>query len=119
MPLPRRHLVRALSALAGMAVASTLLSGCVPLPDLPARGTHSATGHAGEKVAAELERFYGQSPVWRSAGGGIDSTTVKVPLDWSDPTGATIELALARHRASGERLGSLLVNPGGPGGSGS
>ena len=40
-------------------------------------------------------------------------------LDWSKPTGATIHLALIRHQATdGHPLGSLLVNPGGPGGSG-
>ncbi|MDR1118449.1 MAG: alpha/beta hydrolase, partial [Bifidobacteriaceae bacterium] len=46
--------------------------------------------------------------------------TVLAPLDWEDPDGATIELALARVKATDEdgRLGSLLLNPGGPGGSG-
>jgi len=41
-----------------------------------------------------------------------------VPLDWSHPGGAKIQLALARRPAEGDRLGVLLVNPGGPGGSG-
>jgi pimeloyl-ACP methyl ester carboxylesterase len=43
-----------------------------------------------------------------------------VPLDWSDPSGATIDLALVRVPAKepAHRIGSLLVNPGGPGGSG-
>jgi pimeloyl-ACP methyl ester carboxylesterase len=41
-------------------------------------------------------------------------------MDWSDPAGPTIELALNRSQARvpSERLGSLLINPGGPGGSG-
>ena len=40
------------------------------------------------------------------------------PLDWSKPGGATIKIAIARHSAGSGSLGSLLINPGGPGGSG-
>lgn len=40
-------------------------------------------------------------------------------MDPFDPSATdTVELALTRHRATGRRLGSLLINPGGPGGSG-
>ncbi|MFE8921597.1 alpha/beta hydrolase [Streptomyces rochei] len=49
---------------------------------------------------------------WRCA-------TLKAPLDWADPDGETIDLALIRSEATGdERIGSLLFNFGGPGGSG-
>lgn len=41
-----------------------------------------------------------------------------MPLDWDDPGGDTLELALGRFGAEGARIGSLLMNPGGPGGSG-
>ncbi|MCT9081517.1 alpha/beta hydrolase [Streptomyces fulvoviolaceus] len=45
--------------------------------------------------------------------------TLKVPLDWSKPDGRTIGLALIRSKARGDnRIGSLLFNFGGPGGSG-
>ncbi|WP_225835053.1 alpha/beta hydrolase [Streptomyces sp. NK08204] len=47
--------------------------------------------------------------------------TMKAPLDWSRPKGDTIGIALIRARASGEagkRIGSLVFNFGGPGGSG-
>ncbi|MFD7699037.1 alpha/beta hydrolase [Streptomyces caelestis] len=45
--------------------------------------------------------------------------TLRVPLDWSKPDGSTIGLALIRAKATGDdRLGSLLFNFGGPGGSG-
>jgi pimeloyl-ACP methyl ester carboxylesterase len=52
---------------------------------------------------------------------GFQCATVRgVPLDYGDPSGATIELAAIRHRATGpaHRLGSLLFNPGGPGDAG-
>jgi pimeloyl-ACP methyl ester carboxylesterase len=43
-----------------------------------------------------------------------------VPLDWDRPNGRTISLAVIRHLASNpdERIGSLFINPGGPGSSG-
>lgn len=46
--------------------------------------------------------------------------TLQVPVDWSDPYGAKVGLAVARRPASApaERIGTLIVNPGGPGGSG-
>jgi pimeloyl-ACP methyl ester carboxylesterase len=47
--------------------------------------------------------------------------TMKAPLDWSKPKGDTIGLALVRAKASGaasKRIGSLVFNFGGPGGSG-
>jgi pimeloyl-ACP methyl ester carboxylesterase len=39
-------------------------------------------------------------------------------MNWADPAQASIDLALIRHPASQKPLGSLLVNPGGPGASG-
>ncbi|GAA2646039.1 alpha/beta hydrolase [Nonomuraea recticatena] len=43
-----------------------------------------------------------------------------VPIDWSKPDGPTIDLAVARRKATdpAARVGSLVINPGGPGGSG-
>lgn len=43
---------------------------------------------------------------------------MQVPLDWDDLDGAKLELAIARRPAEGDPRGSVLVNPGGPGGSG-
>ncbi|OON81278.1 alpha/beta hydrolase [Streptomyces tsukubensis] len=53
-------------------------------------------------------------------GRGWQCATVKAPLDYAKPDGATIDLALIRSRATGggERIGSLLFNFGGPGVSG-
>ncbi|WP_217210492.1 alpha/beta hydrolase [Streptomyces sp. AC550_RSS872] len=45
--------------------------------------------------------------------------TLKAPLDWAEPAGRTIDLALIRAKATGDdRIGSLLFNFGGPGSSG-
>jgi pimeloyl-ACP methyl ester carboxylesterase len=50
----------------------------------------------------------------------VQCGTVRVPLDWSRPSGEKITLALARHLATdpAHRIGALFVNPGGPGGGG-
>ncbi|OKI01468.1 protease [Streptomyces sp. CB02923] len=51
----------------------------------------------------------------------VECATVRVPLDHTRPDGDHIPIAVSRVRASGtpaERRGALLVNPGGPGGSG-
>lgn len=44
-------------------------------------------------------------------------TTVSVPVDYDNPGVAQAKLAVIRVPATGQRIGSLLVNPGGPGGS--
>lgn len=49
---------------------------------------------------------------------GGECATLGVPLDWQQPEGRQIELALGRIAAKGESIGSLVMNPGGPGGSG-
>src|SRR4051794_5436125 len=53
-------------------------------------------------------------------GDGLDCATVSVPLDWDRPDGKLIDLAVMRHRASrpADRIGTLFVDPGGPGASG-
>jgi len=93
------------------------LTGCVSaFVPTPESTTSTPTG---EKVAADLAPFYGQVLKWKScAGGDFQCTTASAPLDWANPGTAKISLALIRKPATGTRLGSLLVNPGGPGASG-
>jgi pimeloyl-ACP methyl ester carboxylesterase len=60
---------------------------------------------------------------WQACGPehpGFDCASVKVPLDYDNPRGATTTVALARKPATDKahRIGSLFLNPGGPGGSG-
>ena len=93
------------------------LAGCFDafLPP-EVRSTSTPTG---ESVAADLESFYSQQLKWEGCGNGLQCSTAEAPLDWSDPQRDTIELALSRQPATGGTpIGSLLVNPGGPGGSG-
>ncbi|MET8503445.1 alpha/beta hydrolase [Streptomyces sp. NPDC004787] len=54
------------------------------------------------------------------AGLGQECATLRVPLDYADPRGPQVDLAVSRIRASGPgtRRGTLLVVAGGPGSSG-
>ncbi|MCW2600564.1 MAG: hypothetical protein JWM02_2393 [Frankiales bacterium] len=55
---------------------------------------------------------------WTACGSGFQCATLTVPLDDAKPSAGTVALALTRHRATGgSRIGSMLVNPGGPGAS--
>ncbi len=56
---------------------------------------------------------------WKACG-RFECTTLSVPLDYSDPSSRQIDLALVRLKARqpDKRIGSLLADPGGPGGSG-
>ncbi|MET0234308.1 MAG: alpha/beta hydrolase [Kibdelosporangium sp.] len=85
-------------------------------------------------VPAGLDRFYAQPLTWgdcvRFAQTGGDQGTLKakdarcarltVPLDYAAPAGTTITIGLLRMAATDQsrRIGSVLVNPGGPGASG-
>ncbi len=70
-----------------------------------------------DEVDAALEPYYTQVLSWDQCGEFL-CATARAPLDWEDPAAEEIELALIRQPAKQEKLGSLLVNPGGPGASG-
>ncbi len=98
----------------------------------------SATGQDPAEVPGpvppDLGRFYGQQISWSDCEGfatsqfaaqafaapGLECARVQVPLDYDDPGGRTASIALLRKPASdpAARIGSLFVNPGGPGASG-
>ncbi|OZM77377.1 alpha/beta hydrolase [Pseudonocardia sp. MH-G8] len=79
-----------------------------------------------------LARFYEQQLSWGPCGEYAVSATdqqtyanpalecarLEVPLDYAAPDGETAQIGVLRQKATGERVGSLLMNPGGPGGSG-
>jgi pimeloyl-ACP methyl ester carboxylesterase len=114
----RRAGGRAAGIIATVVASVLLLSGCgLPLPTFLDRGPVVSTP-TGEDVPEELRPFYEQVLEWSDCGNDMQCATATAPLDWSAPAAGEIDLALVRHRATGDRIGSLLVNPGGPGGSG-
>ncbi|MER6024522.1 alpha/beta hydrolase [Streptomyces sp. NPDC001851] len=109
------------AALASTAVLlSALLAGC-----------GDGTPKDGDLTAQKLDWKDCPAPSEAEGGGSAPSplpngttwqcATMKAPLDWSRPKGDTIGIALIRARATGpasRRIGSLVFNFGGPGGSG-
>ena len=77
-------------------------------------------------VAADQPALEASGIVWMSCdppdsqGHHFECAKVPVPLDWDRPNGKKIELAVIRYLASrpNQRIGSMFVNPGGPGQSG-
>ena len=78
--------------------------------------------------SAALDKFYKQVPAWGSCDGYGDAdnklpvnaqcTHIEVPIDYAKPDGPTAHIAVSRIKATGQKVGSLLFNPGGPGQSG-
>lgn len=73
-----------------------------------------------DSAEPDLTRFYRQKVAWaKCAGEGLPKDLqcgkVTVPLDYARPRAGTLDLALARYRATGEKQGSVLLNFGGPG----
>lgn len=111
-----RRTVRVLAAAAALLLP---VAGCSLLePDTQPTGlgpgnTAPPAGTTG------LERFYAQDLEWGGCQGSDgECATLEVPMDYEQPDGQTIEIAVLRVEAKGEAAGSLVVNPGGPGGSG-
>ncbi|WP_406254757.1 alpha/beta hydrolase [Streptomyces chartreusis] len=110
-----------LGALVG--VAALLASACTS-----GGSTHHPGSGPAEAGLAALPRatpaaltpYYTQKLTWRSCGvPGFQCATMRAPLDYTKPEAGNTQLAVARKKATGpgKPLGSLLVNPGGPGGS--
>ena len=96
--------------------------------------TAPATGTAAGVIPAGLEKFYRQQLSWGSctsyatssadasvyASPTLQCAHMTVPMAYDNPTGATIQIGVLRKVAtdSAARIGSLVMNPGGPGASG-
>lgn len=80
----------------------------------------SSTGAGAAAPGANAAPGASRIGPWTACDRPLQCTTIEVPLDYDDPTGPQIELAMIRLPASdpARRIGSLFLNPGGPGGSG-
>ncbi len=119
-----------------LAVAGLLLSGCssggspngssAPADSAPVAASSpdrspAALAPLPTAVPAALKPYYRQRLAWHDCAGlsGLQCATLRAPLDYAHPSAGDVKLAVARKTATGPgpRIGSLLVNPGGPGGS--
>ena len=120
--LPRTR--RLLLSLAGVLTVALTVSACVVIPDgqsqaktpSPAQKTSTQVPPPGQET---LAKFYTQDLAWSDCGPN-QCARLTVPIDYSHPDGATLKLAVLKVAAKSpaKRIGSLVVNPGGPGGSG-
>lgn len=65
-----------------------------------------------------LQTFYSQTLSWKTCYKTLECASYKAPLDYRNPSGRSIVIAVARSKATGNARGNLVLNPGGPGGSG-
>jgi pimeloyl-ACP methyl ester carboxylesterase len=97
-----------------VAAAALVATACAGAPD-PA-GTAKASEHG----PSGLESFYSQHLSWSDCKDGFQCADLRVPLDYAKPDNGELKLAVIRlpARERTDRIGSLVTNPGGPGGSG-
>jgi pimeloyl-ACP methyl ester carboxylesterase len=97
----------ATAAVAGAALIATAASPAV-------------AGHHPSSEAQRVDRVPTPKLNWYGCYDVAECATVRLPLDYDQPKGATTEIAVLRIKAKDQnrRIGSLFLNPGGPGGSG-
>ncbi|WP_084477429.1 alpha/beta hydrolase [Actinokineospora enzanensis] len=119
------------STASALAILLVLAGGCSS--DEPTLPLVERKGPAGA-VPPGLDRFYGQSLTWENCDPyaktdddraplrtkGVQCAQLTVPLDYAQPGGDTIRIGILRKPATDadDRIGSLIVNPGGPGAAG-
>ncbi len=110
---------------AAAVVALLAIAGCTQSsPPQPSGNQGSGSGGSGGSGSSGETGGTGHraSIRWHSCGGsGLRCATLRVPLNYANPSGRSITLALSEVPATAppaQRLGIMLVNPGGPGGSG-
>ncbi|MER5433033.1 alpha/beta hydrolase [Streptomyces sp. NPDC002588] len=118
--MPTSSRLRAAALTATALLLSSLVAGCGDDPgddeDLTAQKLDWK-----DCPAPSASEGDGSAPSPLPDGDPWQCATLKAPLDWDDPKGDTIGIALIRAEASGDpsrRIGSLIFNFGGPGGSG-
>ncbi|MEU5143176.1 alpha/beta hydrolase [Streptomyces sp. NPDC021139] len=104
------------------ALGLALLGAGLPAADAATAVTTAATQNTRDPGPG-MARFYDQQVKWSACEGmdmpkDLQCGKVTVPLDYARPKGRTLDVALARYRATGDSRGSVLLNFGGPGGSG-
>ncbi|GAA1226072.1 alpha/beta hydrolase [Kitasatospora nipponensis] len=97
----------------------TLALPCLALTPAPATAPTPAADRTTPAEARRVDQVPTPALHWTTCRQTAECATVQLPLDYDDPQGASVEVALLRIAAKdpGHRLGTLFVNPGGPGDS--
>ena len=109
----------------GLLLATCVATSVPFLATAPAQARQSSRPDRTVRVEADrVDRVPTPRPSWWDCGGlyvaGAQCAMVALPLDYDQPLGPTTRVAVLRLKASdpARRIGTLFVNPGGPGGSG-
>ena len=65
-----------------------------------------------------LDGYYAQQLEWSECSDGFECSSFSAPIDYANPADGAMQISVIRKLATGTALGSLVLNPGGPGGSG-
>lgn len=111
---------------AAVTAAAVLLAGCSgghqarPAAGTPRRPAASRAGGTQAAAPATVAAYYRQKLSWRGCLGGFQCARLLVPFNYRHPAHGAFSLPVIRLHATdpAHRIGSLVVNPGGPGGSG-
>lgn len=77
-----------------------------------------ASAAEADPVDGQLAPYYAQVLAWQPCG-GLQCADLKVPRDYANPAAGDLAIAVSRARSKASTpLGSIVINPGGPGGSG-
>jgi pimeloyl-ACP methyl ester carboxylesterase len=96
--------------IAAAAALALLAAGC----------SGAATGPKSVPAPSTLAGYYAQRLAWRPCDNGFECARLLVPFDYARPAGRRFSLPVIKLPAAepSRRIGALVVNPGGPGGSG-
>ncbi|GAA4977800.1 alpha/beta hydrolase [Yinghuangia aomiensis] len=112
--------VKRLRGIGAVLAGALLLAGCSDAGS--AKGSKDAAGpsKSGSGPADLVPMPAAGSISWsRCDDSSFECGTLSVPIDYGSTSGPKIKIALIRQKATGpDRIGALVVNPGGPGGSG-
>jgi pimeloyl-ACP methyl ester carboxylesterase/predicted small secreted protein len=114
-------LFRTASLVAMLATTSLLLTSCSAVNGFFHGTEPTALPSAIAETAPtpELQSYYSQPLELVECNGNFMCGNITVPLDYADPTGSQITLAVIFAAAQGNKpLGTVFFNPGGPGASG-
>ena len=115
----RRVLTRSRSLVAAAGVLATLAATATTLPVSSAAAAPPAAAAPRAAAAAAAGITWGECPTATLQRFNAECGSVSVPLDYSNPGGAKASIAVSRVKATAAPYkGPILVNPGGPGGSG-
>jgi pimeloyl-ACP methyl ester carboxylesterase len=111
-----------------------LVAVAIPAVACSSNGTVGPGATVGNVSAGDLQRFYTQKLSWGPcasfapsmddqdsfADPKLDCAYLQVPIDYGQPGGKTAQVAVLRQKAGqqAQKIGSLVLNPGGPGASG-